>query len=242
MQYAWTCPYCGRPTTITQPLFGSGTYDIGTDKSKHGSTEIRWSAIACPNQQCKELTVNLHISPYKWEHNVKKFDSSIFSERILPESSAKPLPDYIPAEIRTTYVEACRIASLSPKASATLSRRCLQGMIRDFWKISNKPTLFQEIEAIEDLVSSDTWGAIDAVRKIGNIGAHMEKDVNLIVDVDPKEATILLQLIESLFEDWYIERHKRQERNAAVKALADAKQPKEAPSSKEGSGGAAKST
>ena len=86
--------------------------------------------------------------------------------------------------------------------------------------------LFQEIEAIKEFVSSDTWEAIDAVRKIGNIGAHMEQDVNLIVDVDPKEAAILIQLIESLFEDWYLERHKRQERNAVVKALADTKKPK----------------
>ena len=31
------------------------------------------------------------------------------------------------------------------------------------------------------------WQAIDAVRSIGNIGAHMEKDINLIVDVDPEE-------------------------------------------------------
>lgn len=99
-------------------------------------------------------------------------------------------------------------------------------MIRDFWKISEKLNLFQEIEAIREFVTSDTWEAIDAVRKIGNIGAHMEQDVNLIVDVDPKEANILIQLIESLFEDWYIERHKRQERNAAVKALADTKKPK----------------
>jgi hypothetical protein len=115
-------------------------------------------------------------------------------------------------------------------------------MIRDFWQISNKPTLFQEIEAIEDLVSSDTWGAIDAVRKIGNIGAHMEKDVNLIVDVDPREAAILLQLIESLCEDWYIERYKRQQRNAAVKALADGKQPKKTLSAKDSSSDAPKTT
>jgi len=35
-----------------------------------------------------------------------------------------------------------------------------------------------------------TWEAIDAVRKLGNIGAHMEKDINVIVDVDPEEAEL----------------------------------------------------
>jgi hypothetical protein len=32
--------------------------------------------------------------------------------------------------------------------------------------------------------------AIDHVRKIGNIGAHMEADINVIVEVEPKEAQI----------------------------------------------------
>ena len=53
--------------------------------------------------------------------------------RLIPESDAKVFPDYIPQQIREDYVEASKIKELSPKASATLSRRCLQGMIRDFW-------------------------------------------------------------------------------------------------------------
>ncbi len=226
IEHDWTCPYCGRPTTITDPLYGKGAYSIGTSRSKHEDVELSWFAFSCPSKECKELTVNVNIRPYKWNDNVKQFGKSIFSQRLLPESSAKALPKYIPQEINSSYVEASRIVNLSPKASATLARRCLQGRIRDFWKISDKLNLFQEIEAIKEFVSSDTWEAIDAVRNIGNIGAHMEQDVNLIVDVDPKEAAILIQLIESLFEDWYIERHKRQERNAAVKALADTKKPK----------------
>jgi hypothetical protein len=49
-----------------------------------------------------------------------------------------PLPDYIPEQIKDDYYEACSILNLSPKASATLARRCLQGMIRDFWGITKK--------------------------------------------------------------------------------------------------------
>jgi hypothetical protein len=52
--------------------------------------------------------------------------------KLLPESRAKEFPDYVPAAILDDYRQACRIASFSPKASATLARRCLQGMIRDF--------------------------------------------------------------------------------------------------------------
>jgi hypothetical protein len=136
-----------------------------------------------------------------------------------PNSKAKPQPAYIPPQIIADYQEAYLISALSPKASATLSRRCLQGMIRDFFSVSRR-TLADEINAIKEQTPADIWEAIDAVRKIGNIGAHMEKDINTIVDVDEDEASLLLGLIEQLFDDWYITRYKRQERIEAIKKAA----------------------
>lgn len=82
-------------------------------------------------------------------------------------------------------------------------------MIRDFWEIK-KGRLNDEIQAIKDKVDPLTWKAIDAVRSIGNIGAHMEQDVNLIIEVEPEEADQLITLIETLLHDWYIVRHERQ--------------------------------
>jgi hypothetical protein len=131
-------------------------------------------------------------------------------------------PSYVPTPILDDYEEACKIRDLSPKASATLSRRCLQGIIRDFWGIS-KSRLVDEIEGIRDKVDVDTWAAIDAVRKIGNIGAHMERDINVIVDVEPEEAELLIGLIEMLVKDWYIARHKRQEHLRAITEAAQSK-------------------
>jgi hypothetical protein len=75
-----------------------------------------------------------------------------------------------------------------------------QIIIRDFWGIRKD----QLVDEIKDKVDSSVWTAIDAVRKIGNIGAHMEKDVDLIIDVDPDEAGLLIKLIETLLSDWYI--------------------------------------
>jgi hypothetical protein len=92
-------------------------------------------------------------------------------------------------------------------------------MIRDFWKIS-RPKLVQEINELKELIDTETWDAIDAVRSVGNIGAHMETDINLIVDVEPKEAQLLIGLIETLIEDWYVHRFDRQERKRKVIELA----------------------
>jgi hypothetical protein len=69
-----------------------------------------------------------------------------------------------------------------------------------------------------------TWNSIDATRKIGNIGAHMEKDINLIIDVDPEEASILIQLIELLIIEWYVYKH---ERELKLKSIIDISQTKE---------------
>jgi hypothetical protein len=120
------------------------------------------------------------------------------------------------------YKEACLIVNDSPKASATLSRRCLQGIIRDFWKIS-RPKLFDAIKELEVKIDPSTWRAIDGVRSVGNIGAHMETDINLIVDVDPEEAKKLIVLIEFLLKDWYVARHDREEHMQKVIDLAKLK-------------------
>ena len=104
-------------------------------------------------------------------------------------------------------------------------------MIRDFAGIQ-KATLLAEIDALRkavddrtapEAVTHDHIEAIDAVRGIGNIGAHMEKDINIIVEVDPGEAQALIELVEILFDEWYVARNKRQERLAQIQMMADAK-------------------
>jgi hypothetical protein len=142
--------------------------------------------------------------------------------RLIPSSAAKVFPDYVPQPIREDYQEACLIKDLSPKAAATLARRCLQGIIRDRWKIS-KRRLIDEVIALRKLVDPLTWKAIDAVRSVGNIGAHMEKDINVMVDVEPAEAAKLIALFEYLVKDWYIDRHGREEDLKAIVLIGDAK-------------------
>ena len=52
----------------------------------------------------------------------------------------------------------------------------------------------------------------------------MEKDINVIVDVEPEEAGVLIELIETLAEEWYVARHERQLRMAKVAKLAAQKE------------------
>ena len=144
--------------------------------------------------------------------------------RLIPRSRARPLPKYVPEEIRNNYLEACLILSDSPKASAAMSRRCLQGIVRDFWSIpaSKRGNLGSEINHISKNLDEDTLASIKAVREVGDIGAHMEKAVDSIVDVEPFEAELLVELIETLIDDWYVSRYRRSQRNSSLqKVVAD---------------------
>jgi hypothetical protein len=178
--------------------------------------------IRCVNKECNKLFLKVRLTKSLMRQGNHTEGYKIQEWQLLPESSAKVLPEYVPKVIQDDYYEACRIRDLSPKASATLARRCLQGMIRDFFGIS-KSKLKDEIDAIEEMVGPDTFAAIDAVRSVGNIGAHMEKDIDLIIDVEPGEAQLLIELIEQLIEDWYTTRKSKQDRLSKITELAKAK-------------------
>lgn len=141
---------------------------------------------------------------------------------ILPKSKAIQFPEYVPQSIRNDYEEACSIVFLSPKASATLSRRCLQSMIRNFWGICAN-NLYQEISALREKVDSSQWQVLNAIRELGNIGAHSEEDINLIIDIEPENAEKLVKTIELLINDWYISRHEQEQLYDDVLSLKDAK-------------------
>jgi Domain of unknown function (DUF4145) len=143
----------------------------------------------------------------------------------------------VPQPLAEDYKEAWSILNRSPKSSAVLARRCIQGAIRDFCKISGR-TLNIEINELAaryqdhtldadcaPYVTAELLDLLDKLRKMGNIGAHMEKDVNKVVAVDQKEAAVLLQLVGTLFADWYkarSDRHDRLKQLAAIVAKKDA--------------------
>lgn len=226
MAFAWQCPYCGHHASIGGDNFARFAEWIHKN-SADGQLVLQTEVTVCPNPECKQYEITTALREHEgWNGSNLKLSGQVLQLwKLRPQSSARPMPAYIPKAITDDYKEACLIRDLSPKASATLARRCLQGMIRDFYTGRVKPgRLVDEIAAIKDIVDPVTWDSIEAVRKIGNIGAHMEKDIDLIVDVEPKEANLLIGLIESLIDDWYITRHERAQRHAALQATAAQKE------------------
>lgn len=189
----YKCPYCGEVTP-------SQTDFHREEDVYYREDGIPLAQLICMMNKCaacNKISVYIVGTRNYW-------DSDIYYR--YPPIDVCPLPEYIPHAIKSDYIEACSILNLSPKAAATLARRCLQGMIHDYHGIHQK-NLNAEITALKDRVTPIQWKAIDALRKIGNIGAHMEADVNSIVDVDPDEAEKMLKLIELLIDKWYVARH-----------------------------------
>lgn len=195
------CPFCNQTMSLDSMTHWTHRISFSDSNCSARIPHLRIEIYRCPNDSCRKETILAYGENNYIENN---------SVSIYPESSAIQFPEYVPKAIRQDYEEACSILKKSPKASATLSRRCLQGMIRNFWGIT-KNRLIDEIQALQDKVPAAQWAAIDALRKLGNISAHMEKDVNTIVDIDVGEADALLSLIELLIEKWYINRNEEQE-------------------------------
>jgi hypothetical protein len=230
--FSWVCPHCGHAATIRDEDISVNDSKL-TIMNKDGYRCLTSLFIVCPNPECRRFTLKVVLKELKSVFRPDGASHPEYSEppvlrqwELIPESKIKPFPNYIPAPILHDYSEACLIRDLSPKASATLSRRCLQGIIRDFWQV--KPgRLINEIEQIKEKVDIKTWEAIDGVRSVGNIGAHMEEDINVIVEVEPNEARLLVELIEILLNDWYIAREqKRLHLEAIIKLSSDKKSTK----------------
>jgi hypothetical protein len=152
------------------------------------------------------------------------------STMVVPRGiSRAPVPSEVPPQIAEDYKEACLVLTDSAKASAALSRRCLQNLLR--LAAGVKPgDLSGEIQQVLDSgkLPSDTADNIDAIRNIGNFAAHPNKSKSTgdIVAVEPHEAEWNLEVLESLFDFYFVEPARAKARRDALnKKLIDAGKP-----------------
>ncbi len=216
IEQTYVCPFCKHDQAYHNSYVH--TQNVGDSflvyepEKKH---EIKFEiyTLMCNNIACRRVTVTA----------IRKIDG--YQVDIIPRSVMKCYPEYIPEQIRNDYTEANLVLDSSPKAAATLLRRCLQGMIHDFWDVHEK-NLNAEITALQKKIPQTQWQAIDGLRKLGNIGAHMENDVNIILDIDPDEAKKLLKLIELLLDKWYVARHDEEELLKGITEISEEKEAK----------------
>jgi hypothetical protein len=166
------------------------------------SVFLKKSVITSKCPACKKYIV-------KFRHDTDNIDGRV--SLVEPTRiGRKPVPSQVPLDISGDYVEACDVLHISPKASAALSRRCLQSILRS--QGYKGKDLSKEIDAIlaepdpRKAIPSTLREVVDGIRNFGNFSAHPidDKTTLQIIDVEPHEAEWCLEIIEEMFDHFYV--------------------------------------
>ncbi|MEM3874091.1 MAG: DUF4145 domain-containing protein [Candidatus Bathyarchaeia archaeon] len=199
------CPHCqfvvrfDKAKEIMHGHYAQPTYLITASEDEQETISVYSSQ--CPN--CKRPIV-VAIVKAGQEPPVYRL--------VHPFNVARTVPPEVPKEIREDFLEAAAVLPISEKASATLSRRCLENLLKD--RGYEGKDLNELIEkALKDLPQRVAEN-LDAVRNIGNFAAHpmKYKQTGLIVDVEPEEASWTLDVLEELFEYFYVQPKRAEEK------------------------------
>ncbi len=182
----------------------------------------RWRLTHCTCPSCKRIIIRL--GKY-----LKQYNYFVW-ELIRPKTISRALlPPEVPPKFAGDYKEACLVFADSPKASAALSRRCLQDLLKEKAN-TTKQDLADQIQEVLDSKTLPTYLAesLDAVRNIGNFAAHpiKSKSTGEIVDVEPGEAEWNLDVLEGLFDFYFVQEQKlREKREKLNQKLKDVGKP-----------------
>ena len=194
------CPHCSTAVKFDWQT----TYPREMDEENTVGTEIAYSD--CPN--CEKLVVYLQRGELSRNSFGLHIEETEWEKLIYPKKNNFENSNDIPKEYLEDYEESIKVISVSPKASAALSRRLLQSILRDKFKIKEK-TLALEIQKFieKEGIPSHLTDAVDAVRNVGNYAAHPTKNLNTgeIVPVENGEAEWLIEVIEALFDFAFIQ-------------------------------------
>jgi hypothetical protein len=203
------CPHCG--TAFFDTPDKQETIPLGKDAD--GS----WRLIKrmCPS--CTRMILHLQHGQQHWKADGKPVEwdwvymgqeEIVATAPVRPRSHHQPpCPPEVPQDLAQDYVEACMILSDSPKASAALSRQCLQRLLRDHGHVA--PTDLQtEIEcAIESRVlPSYLAETLRTIARVGNFAACPGKKLRVgeIAPVEPGEPEWNIITLESLFDYFFV--------------------------------------
>jgi hypothetical protein len=218
-EYLWHCPFCNRDQTVTDEGRQIAFADLTIDNAD-GPRRLVTKFVVCPNPECRKFSLTSSLHSLEVSGNRSYTGKHIKTWSLVPPSRARFFPIDIPRPVLQDYEEACIAIEFSHKVASALSRRCLSEMLRDFWHVQ-PGRLGDEFRQIKGAADPLTWEAIESVKKNGMIGARMDSEGAEILDTEPGEAELLIGLIETLIQDWYVSREERRKRLAKIKSITD---------------------
>jgi len=168
-------------------------------------------AMNCP--ECQRVITQLELIDPSGERR---------RQIVWPRTTNRPpCPPEVPDPFRSDYTQSALVLQDSPKASAALSRRCLQHILRDIAKVK-ATTLEKEINEViaRNTLPTAIAADLDAVRHIGNFAAHPTKSQNTgeLIDVEPGEAEWNLEVVEALLDIYFVQPERLKAKKAALNA------------------------
>jgi hypothetical protein len=219
-EYLWTCPFCNKEQTVSDEGRQVSFADLAIENAD-GPRRLVVKYTVCPDPKCRRFSLAASLHGLETSGNRSYTGKHIKTWSLVPASRAKTFPVELPPAVLENYHEACLASDFSAKVAAALCRRCLSEMIRDFWHVQ-PGSLSDEFRQIKGAADPLTWEAIESVRRTGMIGARMDSETAEIFDSEPGEVTLLLGLIETLIQDWYVGRQERRKRLDALRQIAGA--------------------
>jgi endogenous inhibitor of DNA gyrase (YacG/DUF329 family) len=189
------CPHCKREVHfVNADVSGGSGFNAYADRlyTASGGHIVYVHSSKCPS--CQKPVVAAEIS-----------DEGGFRIRLVhPFGVVQTVPKEVPAKIAEDFLEAAAVLQTSKKASAALSRRCLQHILSDMG--AQEGSLSDQIDWFMKKCPSKVADNLDYVRHIGNFAAHPEKSkaTGEIVEVGPEEADWNLEVLQQLFDYCYV--------------------------------------
>lgn len=199
------CPHCkvhvrfeeAQVERMQQSVKLNSYLTISTESAK----QIALQAASCPSCGMPILTT---VYFYDYDESYREPMDTL----LWPDTAARPIPPEVSEaapELAEDFREAAVVFSKSKKASAALARRCLQFVLRE--KAGTKSRdLSRQIDEVLDQLPHELAQNLDAIRHIGNFAAHPMKSTvtGEIVQVEDGEAEWLLDVLEDLFDYYYV--------------------------------------
>lgn len=213
------CPYCAVVFSMDgvsadhcfphfQAFHPHGIYHPQSDDEK----DFTITSHRCPECYGQVMWLN-ELGPRPVSPTVEREIKAV--TLLYPKFPITTLPPEVPEGYANEFRQAAQTLDISPKASAALSRRCLQALIREKAAIQ-RPSLFEEIRLLLDRreLPKHLADDLDAIRAVGNFAAHPVKDTNTaeIVDVEPGEAEWTLEVLRELLLFYFVDERKSLQR------------------------------
>jgi len=198
------CPHCRISVRFEPVRIASGGSKYGNiDPLQYISPSnhyIEVRSAACP--ACGRIILVAQALKESEQRTVR------IETQLFPDTGNRPVPAEVDREapqLATDFREAVSVFPKSKKASAALARRCLQFILSTKGGAHYKD-LAKQIDEVLPSLPSGLADNVDAIRQVGNFAAHPMKSERSgeLIDVEDGEAEWLLDVLEELFEYFFV--------------------------------------